>query len=715
MRGKRGQSPPPRPPEEPSFNTREFSAVRALPPPPPPREDSDDEDEGGGFKLPVDQWRLLAAIKRRWMWLVAAAGVAGVLGFAGGTFRVPYKIEVTLIRPTSAAFDSGMVGGAYRPEQLSIPTLVNLIKSPGLIHQVATNSRTPVSEKRLKKSVEVKLELQSELVTLTIPGKTPQSLLELATNYVNEVVKMGKDLQISAAVRMNAFYSNQIAATQVQLNEAENELNKFKRESKMVDPDAETLKYANRLALLGSKIDETDIEVKVKEVEMEEELKNAPGRQNPIGQELADAQIELRKLLTKLQDKHPDVIKQRSYIEDLQRQLNAASTNPTPMANVGASLLRSTNYYRLQSEKVTLQSRLKELARQKIELEKKAAEIPTDGQTYAPLKASVDRLKGKLAKLIPNQVETQLYIDEAPGYYKLVGMEKIDIGARWMGVIKFAMIGFILGALGAGAVVAGFEVLDDSLKTTVDVERVTGLPMLATLGDLNTMSLAEKEGWAFRTWTALSGQLSPSPNHGMVCGFISSLHGEGRSTWINLLVNAAGQRGFRVLTVATRPPRSDPETGTVTASETEREFGDAISRALAATKIEAPDQVATLTPQALVFPAEVSRQLTGPNAPPVAHIPLPGWVWNLERRKQWQSALAHWRAIDNLVLLVELPPASVPESVLLAENLPQLIWLVDSGKPRRRATHQQLETLRYAKCRLVGAVLNHEPKPVFEL
>jgi Mrp family chromosome partitioning ATPase len=68
-----------------------------------------------------------------------------------------------------------------------------------------------------------------------------------------------------------------------------------------------------------------------------------------------------------------------------------------------------------------------------------------------------------------------------------------------------------------------------------------------------------------------------------------------------------------------------------------------------------------------------------------------------------------------MVLLVELPPASVPEAVLLAENLPQLIWLVDSGKPRARATREQLETLRHAKCRLVGAVLNHEPKSVLHL
>jgi Mrp family chromosome partitioning ATPase len=71
--------------------------------------------------------------------------------------------------------------------------------------------------------------------------------------------------------------------------------------------------------------------------------------------------------------------------------------------------------------------------------------------------------------------------------------------------------------------------------------------------------------------------------------------------------------------------------------------------------------------------------------------------------------------MNNLVLLVELPPASRPEAVLLAESLPQLIWLTDGGMASVRETRQQLQTLRHGRCRLVGAVLNHEPKPVFEL
>src|SRR5205085_11992206 len=65
---------------------------------------------------------------------------------------------------------------------------------------------------------------------------------------------------------------------------------------------------------------------------------------------------------------------------------------------------------------------------------------------------------------------------------------------------------------------------------------------------------SEQRNWAFRTWTAIQGKLSHSPNHGLVCGITSAMKKEGRSTWISMLAQAASECGFRVLTVATLQP-----------------------------------------------------------------------------------------------------------------------------------------------------------------
>jgi protein involved in polysaccharide export with SLBB domain len=222
---------------------------------------------------------------------------------------------------------------------------------------------------------------------------------------------------------------------------------------------------------------------------------------------------------------------------------------------------------------------------------------------------------------------------------------------------------------------------------------------LAAVGNLQEVDSTAQENWAFRTWTALQNRLSISPNHGLVCGFTSAQAGEGRSTWIALLAQAAGQCGFRVLTIGTLSPEQSDNGNSKAGGKSLNGHSEMKANETA------------LTSHVLSSPSLVTEQLIGNDPQPCVHIPLPGWVWNLERRKEWQTALNQWSRIENIVILVELPPACVPETILLAENLPNLIWLTRSGAVKASESRTHLQSLRNARCRLVGAVLNRESAP----
>ncbi|MGH8527458.1 MAG: hypothetical protein ACREXY_25595, partial [Gammaproteobacteria bacterium] len=252
-----------------------------------------------------------------------------------------------------------------------------------------------------------------------------------------------------------------------------------------------------------------------------------------------------------------------------------------------------------------------------------------------------------------------------------------------------------------------------------DLKRVTKLPVIATLGNLDKMHPTTQSGWAFRTWTALQSRLSLSPNHGLVCGFTSSGGGQGRSTWIRLLAKAASQCGFRVLTIATLPSppfmqedhkeeREPKANGEPTANGEPKPNGKPNGSPLERSPFGTEPSMAVMN-NVLITPGQVTEKLTGDHAEPQVHIPLPGWVWSLERRKQWQGALKQWRNIENIVILVELPPACDPEAVLLAENIPNIVWLADSSKADATDSREQLQTLRDARCNLVGSVMNRAP------
>jgi Mrp family chromosome partitioning ATPase len=217
--------------------------------------------------------------------------------------------------------------------------------------------------------------------------------------------------------------------------------------------------------------------------------------------------------------------------------------------------------------------------------------------------------------------------------------------------------------------------------------------VIASLGNLRKMPQRARDQWSFQAWTALQGRLNAADRAGLVCGIISSSDGEGRSTLIQLLARAATQRGYRVLTVDTC---SDGGTNSSLANGSRGES-------------EEPSEPATVTANVLASPGDVAHQLVGANPKVIVHITLPDWSWNLERRKQLEEALDHWRTIDNVVILVNLPPASRPQAVFLAEELTNLIWLADSGRADAAVTRRQIDTLRHGRCHLIGAVLNHAP------
>jgi protein involved in polysaccharide export with SLBB domain len=345
---------------------------------------------------------------------------------------------------------------------------------------------------------------------------------------------------------------------------------------------------------------------------------------------------------------------------------------------------------------------------------------------YAELKAKLASAEATRQLLVNRLRDTKLFVDSAMGYYRVYGQasaKDIDWKKRAMKIAAVSAVGAGMGLL-VGMLLACFvEVSDTRLKTISDIERVTNLPVLATLGDLEKMSAEEQIGWAFRTLTILRGKLCKHPDDALVCGIISSRHGEGRSTWVNQLVSAASQRGLRVLTVDTRPTADGPRTEPRPPQHATRPANNGNSNGKSEesarkgpivtppptnppTPVSKEDQEAN---DLLSKPMAVAERLKDPES--IVHIPIPGWVWSLQRRQQWQEALQQWREIDNTVILIELPPASCPEAILLAEKIPQLIWLVGSGMADVQETREQLETLRHAHCNIVGAVLNQAPPP----
>ncbi len=384
---------------------------------------------------------------------------------------------------------------------------------------------------------------------------------------------------------------------------------------------------------------------------------------------LDDARLQLADLQSRYTDAHPLVQMQQARVAALERQAG-------PAAEAAAATRPASDVEMLRERARSLEGQRRDVA-SRLEM-------------------------------------TQLLAQTPPGHYRVFAEASADRAVQNSRGVKIALFAAFLGLCGLVLGVLGGmtdEAMDRRLRTPDDVRRVTQLPVLARLGSMDKMSLEKRASWAFRTWTALQSRLSATPNHGLVCGITASESGEGRSTWIRLLADAAKKCGFRVVVITARPEdavdssrRSEARPASSEATSTVRfRTGRGEPKSTEAVLVEET----TLSDALLGDPAEAANRIFTDNGEAsIVHIPLPGWVWDLDHRKEWLASINAWGEEENVVVLVELPPASSPEAVLLAQNLPNILWLTDATRADALETRRQIETLRLSKCNLVGAVMN---------
>jgi protein involved in polysaccharide export with SLBB domain/capsular polysaccharide biosynthesis protein len=467
-----------------------------------------------------------------------------------------------------------------------------------------------------------------------------------------------------------------ITVTGSSLQESVDTANLFCAEAVRMTQDLQRKEAREALSYMSQQVAASDADLESER--RKTQLRSAPSvpLSSLVAQKVRKAREELSDLLLRYTEAHPLVLQQQAKLDALNDELARASNSNVTTVSTG------------EESPVPAASESAGSGR--------PASADSDG-----VKSRLRELEADHLLLVNRDRAIQMLAENPPGQLRVLASaaaRDVKTEQHRLKMLLFLLFCSVLGAAGMAAAIIIRELLDRRLKNATDVHRVTGLPLLASVRNLDRLSSEDRENWAFRTWTALQHRLLPSPDHGIVCGVMSAENGEGRSAWIHLLAQAASQRGFRVLTISTRP--TGPQDAALEDIDgAEKEGID----------IESVPCGSLGLANVLTAPAQVTEQLLGPDPQPIVHIPLPGWVWNHERRRQWQEALKAWNKIGNIAILIELPPASMPESVLLAENLPNLIWLVNGGTSEAETTRTQLETLRHARCNLVGAVLNQAP------
>ena len=665
----------------------DVSPIKSIAPPTKPK--SDDDEEEVGIPIPFDPFRLLLALIRVLPIGFILGAVFGIGGYmvADSQFKASYsswsqimKVEIRDMFRTLA------VGESFKPKQLSLQTMVNVMVSRAILEKVGSQMNPPITPAGLRGGLTITPERETDLITIQYASSTsPQDTVDTLNLYLREVVKMTKDLQTEEANEVNQYLTKQIGDIDAEAKVIGDKILSFSRDEKIVDIEKEIGAYLGELTSLNLqfetlRVEQETLDLKIKSLEKE------LAKQNPVADQLAQAKKELDRLLTEYTEENPIVINHREKMKNIENELaalaekkeNSDDLQPADTP-VGQSLY--LDIVKFRSDKLTLKVQLEKLASYRDQLQNKLAKLPEKGVEYAKLKAREGSLEKTRDLLMARKRETELFLENAPGLYRIstaASMDEIQTYSVGKKKMIVAGAGFAFGLAMVCFFGVVIETLDERIKSGMDLTRVTKLPVQARLGLLNKMSKGEQTSWAFRTWTQLSGLLSKQADYPTVIGLLSSEPGEGRSTWIELLSGIATNRGNKTILATNRASEHDGQ------PTSNMPLAEAINR-----------------PQAVI------DRLSGTDAR--IHLLISeGWHWSLENRKAWHAALKTWNNIPGCLVFLELPPAADPESVLLAEQVTDLFWLATPTKQTTTTTADHMQILRDSTVNMVGSLLNKD-------
>jgi protein involved in polysaccharide export with SLBB domain len=375
-------------------------------------------------------------------------------------------------------------------------------------------------------------------------------------------------------------------------------------------------------------------------------------------------QQELEQALTRYTDEHPRVKELRAAIIALQKE----SAPKTP----GKSSLTKTNgqLADLNIRRTAVREQLKKAEAGELKSRQALEKFATNEVEFVRLQSEYNALSTRRDELIQSRV-----LVGSKGVEKWRRSDRVetaritDVGA----VRNHGLTGALLG-LGVGSVTFSVSRRKHRVvRHAAALEEATGLPILATLPDLSTMSEADRHYWGVETLQLLRNTARVPRRGCFVCGVISSANGEGRSTWIDLLSEAGLRNGNRVLVIS-RP--------------------------------EAALENSLDVPPNTLFVPQSATDSSGGASGSIARYTLAPDVANISLQKHWERAFTAWQSEENALVLVELPPAMTADALLLSTAVPNLLWLSAANVAHASTTSRCVTSLRNGGCNFIGAALN---------
>ena len=295
---------------------------------------------------------------------------------AGISFILPKQYEsTTLVQTRSAGKDiSGAaamasmmginIGGSS--SSASPVNYMELMKSRHVLEPIIDSlewedeKKKPTAEDFAKKNLDIKNTKQTNLITVTAKGRTPEEAQQISQGVVDNFLTMQTDMNQQTQSLLVKFLNERIETAKKDADEASAKLAAYSKENKMYAPDEQAKLAIEQLNAYDKAISEMEVQAKSAQAsydtataklgQQKAGAKNYHINDNSTVQNLraqiVSKQVELVGLREKYTDEHPSVIQARKQLNSLNQALinevNAAVDSSAASLNTAyAELLKN--------------------------------------------------------------------------------------------------------------------------------------------------------------------------------------------------------------------------------------------------------------------------------------------------------------------------------------------------------------------------------------